>query len=219
MPDQDPIALWLPFSRCYQLILFQTVSSIGVIRSCLWINPTKNWRKKFAEVCSNIFHLIHFKILKYVKRNRFITTNSFRNHAVSPKLAYFICSRIKESRGWNQTRRISSALTIVADSWKTVSTRERERENRRPCSKYIVAMLKFRLQLSSSFPLSHKIAPQIRLSFHTRISTPICHACIEATYLYTSLRIVIMERTRSTTKTTVPGMIDFSKGQLVSTRH
>lgn len=97
--------------------------------------------------------------------------------------------------------------------------RERERENRRPCSKYIVAMLKFRLQLSSSFPLSHKIAPQIRLSFHTRISTPICHACIEATYLYTSLRIVIMERTRSTTKTTVPGMIDFSKGQLVSTRH
>lgn len=44
-------------------------------------------------------------------------------------------------------------------------------------------------------PPSQKIAPQIRLSFHTRISTPICHACIEATYLYTSLRIVIMERT------------------------
>lgn len=69
-------------------------------------------------------------------------------------------------------------------------------------------------------PSPQKIAPQIRLSFHTRISTPICHACIEATYLYTSLRIVIMETNALHQNQNYHsiGMIDFSKGQLVSTR-
>lgn len=69
-------------------------------------------------------------------------------------------------------------------------------------------------------PSPQKIAPQIRLSFHTRISTPICHACIEATYLYTSLRIVIMETNALHQNQNYHsiGMIDFSKGQLVSIR-
>lgn len=102
-----------------------------------------------------------------------------------------------EAAKWNQTRRISSALTIVADSWKTVSTREREKE-REGTVDHAPNISSQCSSFDCSYPRrppSQKIAPQIRLSFHTRISTPICHACIEATYLYTSLRIVIMERT------------------------
>lgn len=72
-------------------------------------------------------------------------------------------------------------------SWPVVgklpfpSERERERGGGRGklSTKYIVAMLEFRLQLSSP---SLKIA-QTRLSFHTRISTPICHACTRG-YLF-----------------------------------
>lgn len=86
----------------------------------------------------------------------------------------------------------------MAGSWKTiVSVRKREREGRggeggKLSTKYIVAMLEFRLQLSSSSPppLSWKLHKPVLVSIHE--FPPLFVMLVpEATYLYTSLRIVI----------------------------
>lgn len=97
--------------------------------------------------------------------------------------------------------------------------RERERGNCRPCPKYIVAMLKFRLQLSSSSPLPENCTPNSSqfpyTNFHPYLS------CLYRGYLFVHVSPHSNHGTnRSTTKTPpFPEMIDFSKGQLVSTRH
>lgn len=122
-----------------------------------------------------------------------------------------------------EPRMKSNSKNFSWQSWRIVGKlfppeRQREKENCRPnissqCSS-------FDCSYPRRSPSPQKIAPQIRLSFHTRISTPICHACIEATYLYTSLRIVIMETSALHQNQNYHsiGMIDFSKGQLVSTK-